>query len=577
MPFSPRDPKSIEKLKVGLKQSQQEMEIAYKNRLKAYQEMMGAHSPYANARKRPINLLELAATIYKQKLVPTGPRASVQAKNINLTAPAASFELALDAVLSQEGVPDEIEAAIVEAMFSPLGIVKTYIPNDRMVNIDGQLVPGGMPKINAVTFDHWVQDMSANGPASVSFCGDKYYLERDEAMRLGYLDPDLIAKIPKDDRDRPADWETQSMREFKHYEDYRDMLELWDIWLPEEGLILTFSGDFGELPPLRTEEWTGGEGEKDGPYERLWFGIAPGCSLPPPPVAFWLDLHRLANILFLKLAAQAERQKTNDAVESSNPEDGDKLRTAKDGEFLSLTSLNKVKTLRAGGPDNANFAFFLQNKELFSYMAGNLDALAGLGAMSGTVGQDELLTQGASDRLRFMQERVTNFLRRLCIKLGRYLWNSTLVDIPIQKMSAGTAIPSVWNRDLMPGEFPDYLLSINPHSLQNRSPSEKLMQLQMFWQQFVLPAAPVMQALGAMPNYEAFVKEYSRLADMPELNSLIIYSQGEMLPSMEPSAPPKAAAPASNRSTKTAQGQTASMISELMSKGPTQQNSTTNE
>lgn len=529
--FNPKNSNHLGKLKAVLKSSKQEMEKAYKERLKSHKEWLGRHSPYSGtASDRPINLLDLAKMIYKQFLVPQNPRSNLTPRKRELVPDAYAFELAVNSVLGEEYVNIECDTAVDEAMFSPLGVMKIFHEAEDSVLLDGVRLSVGKPKLKAVTFDNWVQDMSAGNPEAVAFCGDRYYLEKDEALLGNMFDSDLVQKLKGDDKGRP-DWtDSQSLRDIRYDEDYREMLELWDVWMPFEGLLLTFSGNFDDGPPLRVVEWSG---PKDGPYERLYFSPIPGNSLPNPPVGMWIDLHETENRVWNKLRDQAYRQKTNDAVETSDTKDGELLKAAKDGDYLALSRIAGKQTLRSGGVDQVNFAFALQVKQLFDFMAGNLSGLGGLQAMSGTAKQDEMLTEGASQRLRQMQSRVRDFMRRITRQIASHLWESPLLDVPIEKRVGDMTINSVWSREQMGGEFPDYLVDIDPYSLGTRTPQERLAQLDEFWRVDVPNLLPIMQAEGIMPSVENYIKAKAKLADLPELESMVTFSQGQMSPDNE--------------------------------------------
>mgnify|MGYP001584382793 CR=1 FL=1 len=527
MAFNPHSDQSRGKLCAVLKASKQEMEKALKERLKAYQEMLGKHSPYRGVGERAINLLDLAKTIYCQFLIPSNPRSSLTPRRRDIVPDAYAFELAINSILGEEYVNGETETAVVEAMFSPLGVMKVFLDADDVFEIDGMRISTGTPKLKAVTFDNWVQDMSASHPNMVAFCGDRYQMEWDDALGNGMFDPDVVQKLGKPDP-WARDYSSQDMRDIRYNEDYREMLDLWDIWMPREGLLLTLSGDFDSGPPLRVVEWSGPKG---GPYERLFFGPTPGNSLPNPPVATWIDLHETENRIWNKLTAQALRQKTNDVMTAGSSEDAKIIKKAQDGEYLVLSDARNNMTIRSGGPDQINLALATHIKQLFDYMAGNLSGLGGLQAMSGTAKQDQMLTEGASQRLRQMQSRVRDFMRRLTRQIAVYLWESPLTEIPIQKRVGDMTIQSTWNREQMHGEFPDYLIDIDPYSLGDRTPQERLAQLDEHWRVDVPNLLPIAQAQGMMPSVEAYVKAKARLSDLPELETMWTYAQGEMIPS----------------------------------------------
>lgn len=533
--FNPRDDRSVRQLGSLLKDSVQEMAQARQNRLRAQRELLGKHSPYkGTGGRRHLNFHDMAVTIYKQALVPYHPRCAMTARKRDFAPYAFSYELAINAILGEDYVSDEMETLAMESLISPMGVLKIMLDAEDVATVPDAMggvvqVTTGTPKVKAITFDNWVQDMSASSPSRVAFCGDSYYIDLDTDD--GVFDPDVLAKLQPDGvRARQQDGSSQELRTRQYWEDYRRLKKVWDIWLPDEGLLLTLPGDFEHLP-LRAVEWNGPQA---GPYERQYFGMIPGNSLPVPPCAAWTDLNDSINRLYNKCVQQAERQKMNDVVQSGAPEDAATLKNAKDGDFLTLTNVGQKVTLRSGGPDNVNLAFTLNAKDQFNMMAGNIFTMGGLQVGSGTVGQDQLLSEGANQRLRNMQVRVRALLRRVVKQMAEYLWQSPLVDIPISKpLPGGHSVNATWNRDMMPGEFPDYLVDIDPYSLGDRTPQERLMQLQSAWREDIMPALPIMQAMGQVPNFEGYIKQVAKLADLPEIMDLISFAQGEMMPGQE--------------------------------------------
>ena len=570
MAFNPHSDQHLSRLQESLVSSRDEMETARKHRLRSYKELVGKnYSDGGTGTARPLNQIELASTIYKQSLISISPRGLVTPRHSSLTPEAASFEAALNTVLSDDGISGELETAVAEAMFSPLGKVKISLDLQDAVDIDGTQIWTGPPRIKAVTFDNQVVDMSAGGPHSVSYEGDRYYVDYEWAMNSGIYDPDLLAKLKPAGEQRQDQYDSRNVtREKSFYEDYRDLVEVWDVWMPDDGLLLTYGPGFENKQPLRTTEW---DGPASGPYQKFWFGMVPGNSLPLPPVALWLDLNEMANRLWNKLGRQADRQKVNGAVESSDAADGVKLRDAKDGDYLTLNRLGNFQEIRAGGIDNLNFAFVLQVLREFSRQAGNLDSLGGLAPMSGTLGQDKLLSEGASQRLGQMQARVRDWLRRVFRTLGGYMWQNALLDVAYTRQTDHGPVSGTWNQQSMTGEFPDYLIDIDPYSLQDRSPTERLMQLTSFWQNDVLPTAPFLAAAGYAPDFANYVRLCAKYMDLPELPSLLMQIQpGQPLEAPAPGGKPSITTRQvvrNNRSLKTRDGELDTMVQSLLSGG----------
>ena len=567
--FDPYADAQRKKLLSSVKGSRDAMRPFYEKAAESFREMVGKHySDKGTSVARPLNMIELAVTIYMQNLVASAPQVNITASDRALRADAASLKLAINKHLAKSSLQEEMECWVLEAMMTPMGIIKLSLDMEDVQEIDGMQVVGGLPKATAILHDDWVQDMRAKSPWAVSYCGDRYSISK--AFAEQHFDPDIVKKIPKENSNR-EDYDSSKLSAGSEWEDdsYREMITVWDLWLPYEGLIVTVTGDFDyAVPPLNVVEWTG---PARGPFHRLFFGQVPGNSMPLPPVALWKDLNRIINLTGNKLIDQIERMKKNTLIDSQDKELGDLLRDARDGEGIVAQNLQGVKEIVLGGLDQPSFGALLQFKQLFAYMGGNLDALGGLAAMSGTVGQDKLLNEGASQRIKQMQGKMYVATQRLCEDIAEYFWSDPTLSMPISKPIPGTGdtIETEWNREQMQGSPQDYGLVVEPYSLQKRSPRERLAQVQEFWDRMI-QSLPIYQAMGMMPNAEALHKLYIELAELPELGDLVTYTQGEQMPQNNRQRMPsstKRTYERVNRGSATQAGQEQRMIQNMMGGG----------
>jgi hypothetical protein len=565
--FDPYNDSSRKKLYSAIKGSQESMKPFYEKAKEAYTEYVGKH--YANGTEmgRPLNMIELAYTIYQQNLVASAPQVNVTALDRQYRPDAAALKLAINKHLRHSNLQEEMECWVMEAMFSPMGIIKLSLNMEDVQEIDGMEVVGGLPTVTAILHDDWVQDMRAKSPWSVAFCGDRYSVSREFAMQ--HFDPEAVRKLPKESEQREAYASQKLSTRESHSEDdaYRDMLQVWDIWLPYEGLVLTIPGDFDHMrPPLNVVEWTG---PKRGPYHRLFFGQVPGNSMPLPPVALWRDLNDVINCTSNKLIDQIERMRKNILVDGTDPGFAQAFKDAADGEGLTVQGLQGVKEVVTGGLDQPSFAAMLQFKQIFSYMAGNLDALGGLQAMSGTVGQDKLLSEGASQRIKRMQGKMYVAAQHLCSDIAEYFWSDPTMRFPITQPIQGTSetVDTMWSRADMRGTPDDYQLLVEPTSMNKLSPREKLGQIVEYWN-LMIASLPVFQAAGMVPNPEGFHKLYIQLSDLPELADTMTFTQGEVQEPVHGKTLPsqtKRTYERVNRGSSTQAGQEARMIQSMMS------------
>lgn len=538
--FDPHNLSQLLKLKQAIKASQKELAPFAEVRMEAYRQFVGAHyGKHGCTEKVPLNLIELAFSILMQHLVAADPRVNVVADKDEVKAYAYSFELAMNKIIGSMGLKEVLSDWCAEALMAPFGVVKCSLDISSLVEVEpGLEVVVGQPIVETVLFDDWVHDMSARSLEKAAFMGNRYFVPKDSLTENPIYDPEVARKLASYgnrsalEGNEETDSQKLSRSQNIFTDDYREMVELWDIWLPEEQLVLTVSLEHESCPPLRVVQW---EGPEEGPYHFLYFQRVPGNTLPLPPVATWIDLHEMTNKLFNKLGRQAERQKTITGVPTSATADGERIIKANDGDMISLDQPGAVQQFSTGGIDQNSFGFTLQNKDLFNWFSGNLAAIGGLGTSSDTFGQDKLLTDSASGRVKSMQSRVHVATRRLTKSLGYWLWHDPLAEVPITKTIQGTTetVASTWTPQMMPegAEFYEYHIDVEPYSLQGASPAERLSTLTNFFTQILLPSVELMGAQGISVDMEGLIKLTSKYANLPELAGLVKFTEGESQPS----------------------------------------------
>lgn len=467
----------------------------------------------------PINLLQLAVEIYVQSIVPTVPKFSVNSHAFGLQRPSMLLEMALNHVAKEIDLGLVYQRIVMNAMFG-MGIAKIgTAPIDK-----GTLIDANMPFVESVSLSDWVHDTRARTYEESSFCGNVFRLPYDIFMECGlYKNRDKVK--PRDvlvDKEGDEYSYTELSETRSTTEDYRSMVELIEIYLPWDNIVVTMPAN-GEGHNLRDIDWQGGE---RGPYELLRFQPIPDNIMPVPPTAAWLDIHELTNNVLTKTANQARRQKTVLAYGVTGKDDAERIRKAGDGDAIGVADPAQLREIAYGGPDQSNQAMLFTLRDLFSWQAGNLDALGGLSPQSGTLGQDQLLGASASKRLERMRQEFYTFAEHTGQSLGKELWYDPSIEIPLVKRSpqSGIEIPMQFDEAEKEGDYFDYNIEIDPYSMQHQAPGEKLNSLAQIIGQFIMPMAPFMQQQGATVNFRSLMDLVSRYSNLPELQSIIGYS-----------------------------------------------------
>jgi len=567
----------ISKLRERITQSAQRMSEPRETMKKAIGLMCTKHySKQSPAPRTSINIIEYTSEIYLNQLVANNPQVKVATPYRELKAQAYTLQLALNHLLKEIRFRETLEEAVTNAMFG-IGIVKVGIGESAsQIEHGGQTFNLGQPFADSILLEDFIVDMEASNWDSIRFAAHRYRVSRSKVKEAGIYRNrilDDIAAAGSADRTPENEEKLNAMTGAgKYYVDkeHEDDIELVDVWLPETRRVVVMAYD-GETEPLSDEPW---EGPESGPFEILAFREVPGNVMPLPPAALWIDMHELANRLYNKLGDQADRQKTVGAVAPDSVKYGETVRDANDGDIVIKRAGTQLEQFRMGGVDQAVLAFAIGLREHHSYQAGNLDALGGLSAMSETLGQDQLLTASASQRIRRMQDRVYGFTERVVNKLAWFLYHDPFISIPLVKRVGSIEIPVVYTAEQVEGDFLEYNFSIKPHSLQNRTPEQTLQTMLGLFQQVIVPLMPMIQQEGGQIDAQQIIRTASDMANLPELADIIRWQQrnGD---ERRPVGAPQAESPAMPQNTtrryvrenvaqRTRQGQTQSMQAMLL-------------
>lgn len=498
----------FDRLRLAVDWSLRQLETPRLARVEAVRQYCGAHyASGASEQVVPTNFIELATTIYTRQLASGDPRVSVTSRRRELRPMAATFEAVLNQLPGELRLGEILRRSVLEALFS-LAIVKVGLAAD------------GEPFVTPVTLDGWFCDMSAKRRDLVQFEGDSYWLSLREARALFGAAADALAADPHRTRSAEGVATADSVSVDETADELEDRVELRDVYIHATGRLVTYAPASGVL--LRDEPWDGPAGS---PYVLLGFSDVPGNVLPLPPVALWRDLHELGNKLFRRLGKQADARKTVAAFAGGNADDVQRLRQARDGDGISYNG-PKPEMLSLGGVDQGTLAFYMQVRDLFGYFAGNLDSLGGLGASAETATQERLLAAAGSARVAAMADRVRDFAREIFRRLAWYCWTDPVRRRRYEKPVRGTdlVVSGDWTPETRDGDFLDYNLEIDVHSMQDNSPEARLRRLAEVFQQFLLPLAPDIQAQGGRIDLARLLRYIGENAGLPELDEFVDFS-----------------------------------------------------
>ncbi len=507
-------------LKDAVSWSISQLEKPRKERVNAVKQYVGSHYADEGSEKNvPVNLLEMAVCIYTRLLAVRAPQVMVNTEVPQLRRPAKEMEIALNQVPEEVGMAETLRSAITEALFS-VGIIKVGISTTDYVMGHAY----GEPFVDLVTLDDYFCDMSAKSYKQIQFEGNDYWRRLDDVLNSPHFPEEPKKDLTSDEHTTVGEngqERAETISQDEGASTYQKMVKLRDVWLPHEQRLITYVPSQDKI--LSVVDW---DGPENGPYHRLSFRDVPGNIMPLPPAQLWRDLHELANALFRKLSKQADSHKRVLAFGGNDNEAIKQFKEAKDGDGIQWQG-QQPGQLEASGIDQANLAFFLQTRDLYSYFAGNLDSLGGLAPQAETLGQEELLSNASSTRLQEMRQAVVETVKGVYKHLAWYEWTDPIRTRKITKKvpRSDITIQTVWSAATREGDFLDYNFDIDVHSMEDNSPEKQLQKLNMVAQNYILPLLPLVQKQGGQIDIEALFNLIGEYSNLPELGQILKFKE----------------------------------------------------
>lgn len=519
-----------EKLADAIEYSRRKLEPFRRKRLDAVRTYVGANYSDENPTlKMPVNLLEMALSIYKRQLAASRPRVVVTAKKSDNRPLALDLELVLNQQLKEMRFEDSLSHWVTDALFS-IGIMKVGLsPSDETVaELYGQYRDAGKVFADVVDLDDFVVDMTAKKWDQAQYIGNRYQLPYDYVIETDLFGDktrkirETIVGVTNEQGDQRVGSVSIGLDRYQGHDIHR-VAEFWDIYIPYERKIITFqSQDDGGLDPTNIVDEKDWSGPEEGPYHILSYGDVPGNLMPLSPIANLMDLNDLSNSVFRKLARQAQRQKTITVVAGGAEEDGERIVRSDDGDTIRSDRPEATREARFGGVDQASLAFLIQIKDLFSYLGGNLDTLGGLSKGADTLGQERLLKQASSMKIVDLQERTTQSVKKVIETIGKYIYYDPIGTYPFSKtFENGITINTDFAPEAREGEFVEYEIDIAPYSMQDRSPAERVQSMMELMQGVIIPMAPMMTQFGIKPDMQKFLHYVSKYSNTPEIDEIL--------------------------------------------------------
>ena len=480
-----------------------------------------------------LNLSKQAVSAYMTLLASNRPRVLLTTTNEQLKPFARHYQLAMNNLLEVIEIEKTISQWVRDAFFW-IGIVKVHMGDSGEVIEEGDLTADpGMPFASNVALDDFVFDASAKKWSECKYAGDIYRMPLDSLLNSGYYSGKALDDLGSQENTHTG----ERLRELSFGQEpadheIEDMVDVCDIWLPRDGVIRTYvvqdrhnlklkEGHIAEM------EW---KGKELGPYHLLHFDEVSENIMPCSTAADLQPLDRLINNLYRKNARKASRQKDTPIYSPSGEQTARRLRNASDGEWISVTDPREVSVIKHGGIDGPLHGFMLNSMELFDRMAGNLQAMLGLGPSSDTVGQERLIQQAGSRREGQLQTAVANATIKLIKDIGLLLWEDEFTEISGEDQL--DSMPEIkydssWSPDSREGLFSDYKFDIDIYSMQYQTPASRVQSINQLLSTIYLPMMQSVQQQGGTIDLKKLTEIHSEMLNVPRLKDIVKFGEVE--------------------------------------------------
>ena len=473
-----------------------------------------------------VNLMNQTVDAYMMALVANRPRVLLSSQIPERTYFSKQFGVAMNNLIEEIGLEFTLRQWVLDAFFC-VGLVKIHMADSGVVQfLDDVRVDPGKPFVSNIALDNWVHDTSATRWEQMRYAGDSYRIPFRDLQSAMY-DQDVAKDLKPSTKLSidPMRVERISRGETVDNDELEPMIDLCDIWIPQDDRVYTFPLTQRGQFKIATRPVAILPGNSMS-YRHLGFNDVPENIMPTSPASHLGQLHRLVNNLVRKQRRQAQRQKEVNTYSPAGVDDAQRLQNADDGAFVKVNDVSQIGQIKMGGVDPGNQAFLLGVMQMYDRMAGNLTAMAGLGSQAPTASQEQLIQGRVSNKEAQMQYRVLDATSRLMRDLGGLLWNDRIKVIPGRLPIDGTdySVDATWRPDDREGSFFDYQISIDVYSMAYQSPEQRVAKINQLITQIYAPLAPIMAQQGGQINLQKLTELYADLLNVPQLRECIEFT-----------------------------------------------------
>lgn len=532
------DPRCRQYYKQQIDESEAEMEPFRRKRRKFIREFVG--NDYGDVQRGPdevqlIAMVRQMATTYTARLASGRPYCNVETPFLDNYLFSREFEANLNNLARIINVAPTIRECVLNSMFG-LAIAKVGMGDATWIATDSDVYSqGDFPFLSNISLDNWFHDMQASGLSTIRFGGDKYLINEQTVLNTDLYDSKTARKLIEKlsaagDVGEDTDTVSELSRPTRSSTDegYRQFRVL-DLWIPHEKKLYTFDAEM-QFDPLAVVDYSS---RVRGPYHFFAYEPVPDNTMPMCMADYVYEWALGVDSLYRKLMNQAHDAKHVMAFRASAQKDAERLRTARNGSYIPMEDPEGVKEFNTPGPDQNILGFAINATHVAEQQGGNYTAMAGLGAQTDTVGQEQLIHSQLNAMFERMQFGVVNFSSEIFAGLAAELWDDEIGLKTTVNLEEVGLPDEVVVRDWVPGKrvgtLTQYSFHVEPNSMSYQSPLAKANDITNTVMNVFLPLSQTPGAMqsGMSIDFKKFTTLLSKLKNQPELNQIVTF-KGEV-------------------------------------------------
>lgn len=506
-----------------------------RNRTRDIRDYVGANYGENGSERRMLNNgLSLYVQVMSQALVGQNPRFMLSTPSRRAKPTVSAEQEWVNEQVEKIGLGSIMRECVVDSLFC-LGITKVALSTPADSAVSGWHLSSGEPFAANIDLDDFTYDIHARRFEEASFIAHRFRMPLDIAREWKEFDSKQRKELhASDDPEFTSEGDERtawlSRNEEGLDEEFEEMVDLWEVWLPRHKLILTMehegltTGDATHRydEPLRVQKWVGPD---KGPYHFLASGPpVPDNAMPKALIQDIRDMNSLINNVWRKIEDDARNFKVVTAIQGVADADGKRTVEANHGEAIRVDNPEGIKEIIFRGVNPVMMNFVLSASQVWNKQAGNIELQAGTAPQSRTASQDKMLNENAGAMMAGIQGKVTKHVASVGEALIWYYHHHPELQMESEYVRPGLPQEFAITRRVEPKEriqipWKDLKIKVDPYSLPFSSPSEKLAILNSIVQQ-TLPMLPLLQQQGASFDIQFYLQkiaEYTAQSDIPQL------------------------------------------------------------